>query len=393
MLLIADLFSEGGIRTLEEAKHEIVYNKDLSGDSLVQKMKELKPEVLVVRSTKVTKCVIDANPKLNLIIRAGAGTDTIDVAYASSKGIYVANCPGKNATAVAELTMGIMLNIDRRLGENYLLQKEGKWRKGMFSKCLGLKGRTLGLIGFGNIAQRVAKRALAFEMKVIAFDVFVTQMEGVKFLSSQEEVLNEADIVSLHVPNLPSTQGMVDATFLRMMKPNAVLINSARGELVKEEDLLSHLESNIDFWYGTDVLKGEPSSKECDWEHPLALHPRVYGSHHIGASTKQAEAEIGEEVVRICQVFSKTGQIDDFNWVNKNKDSSKNLLVIKAEKGAKTLAAIYTALEANNWEINSTESTSCKGGQTVILKINGEGPIDIGEKLASHDNIINVSVQ
>ena len=127
---------------------------------------------MIVRSTKVTEDDIDASSSLSLIIRAGAGYDTIDVAYASSKGVYVANCPGKNATAVAELTMGLIISIDRRLGENYSLQKEGKWAKGKFDDCLGLKGRTLGLIGLGNIAQRVAKRALAFEMKIVAYDVF-----------------------------------------------------------------------------------------------------------------------------------------------------------------------------------------------------------------------------
>ena len=134
IIVIADLFSQEGIRSLEEAKHTVIYNKDLSGDSLTEEMEKSQPDILIVRSTKVTQDTIDANSNLALIIRAGAGTDTIDVAYASSRGVIVSNCPGKNATAVAELTMGIILSIDRRLGENYLLQKEGKWRKGMFSK-------------------------------------------------------------------------------------------------------------------------------------------------------------------------------------------------------------------------------------------------------------------
>jgi D-3-phosphoglycerate dehydrogenase / 2-oxoglutarate reductase len=221
--------------------------------------------------------------------------------------------------------MGMILNIDRRLAENYMLQKEGKWRKGMFTNCLGLKGRTLGLIGFGNISQRVAKRALAFEMKIVAYDVFKICMEDVEFVTSVDDVLSKSDIVSLHVPFLPSTKGMVNSEFLSKMKSDAVLINTARGELVNENDLHSHLEANENFWYGTDVLQGEPSSKECDWEHPLAKHPRMYGSHHIGASTKQAEAEIGEEAVRICQVFSNSGQIDNSNWINKDCVKYQNM--------------------------------------------------------------------
>lgn len=318
-IIIADLFSPVGINTLEEEKHEVIYDKNLSGDSLTKAMETHQPEVLVVRSTKVTAATIDANPKLGLIIRAGAGYDTIDVAHASTKGVYVANCPGKNATAVAELTMGMILSIDRRLGENYKLQKEGKWNKGMFSECVGLKGRTLGCYGFGNIARRVAQRALAFEMNVIAYDLHHHHMDGVRAVDSGDDILTEADIVTLHVPNLPETKDMINAEFLGKMKPDAVLINTARGELVNEDDLLEHLEQYPNFWYGTDVVKGEPSAKECDFESKLWSHPRVYATHHIGASTKQAESEIGEEAVRICQVFASSGKIDDLNWVNRDK--------------------------------------------------------------------------
>ncbi|CAI2372056.1 unnamed protein product [Moneuplotes crassus] len=393
MFLICDVFSQEGIRSLTEDGYEVVYNKDLAGDGLVEEVRSLQPEVLVVRSTKVTKGVIDASSNLKVIIRAGAGTDTIDVEYATTQGIYVANCPGKNATAVAELAMGLIISIDRRLAENYLFQKQGKWRKGIFAKCLGLKGRTLGLIGFGNISQKVAQRALAFEMKVVAYDVIQKDTEGVQFVSSIDEVLEIADIVSLHVPNLPTTKGMVNAEFLNKMKDNAVLINTARGELINEEDLAVHLETNENFWYGTDVLKGEPSSKECDWEHPLALHPRVYGSHHIGASTKQAEAEIGEEVVRIGKKFKEIGIIDDINHVNKSMLKKNYTLVIRAKNGTKSLADIYTTLEDNQWDIEKTESTPCKSEGLFLLKILGDGPRNIEEKLSSFESIEEVSFE
>ena len=351
-----------------------------------------KPNVLVVRSTKVSADTIDASSELALIIRAGAGYDTIDVAHASTRGVLVANCPGKNATAVAELAMGLIINIDRRLGENYKLQKEGKWCKGRFTNCLGLKGRTLGLVGFGNIAQRVAQRALAFEMKVVAFDVYQKATEGVEFVSSVDDVITNADIISLHVPSLESTKGMINAESLKKMKSNAVLINTARGDLVNEEDLLAHLNLNENFWFGTDVLKDEPSSKECDWEHPLGMHQRVYGSHHIGASTKQAEAEIGEEAVRICQVFSSSGQIDDLNWVNKDRSKSRQTLIVKAQKGAKIYSEIFTTLENNDWQIKNSEATSCEGGQAIILKISGEGSECIKDILSSHVSVISVSI-
>ena len=163
-VLVADLFSEDGIKEMRDNGIEIIYDDKLNGDSLKNAMAEHQPTVLVVRSTKVTADIVDANKKLQVVIRAGAGVDTIDVAHCAKQGIYVANCPGKNADAVAELTLGLILSIDRRIAEGVQLLKEGKWNKGMFINSVGIKGRTLGLIGFGSIAQLVAKRAIAFDM-------------------------------------------------------------------------------------------------------------------------------------------------------------------------------------------------------------------------------------
>ncbi len=151
-IIIADLFSEAHKAQLEEAKHEILYDKDLKDDTLKEAISSFNPDVVVVRSTKVPAELIDAGENLKLVIRAGAGFDNIDFAHAASKGIKVANCPGKNATAVAELCIGLMIAVDRRLGDNYRLLQEGKWAKGSFAKCRGLKGRTLGLVGLGFVA-------------------------------------------------------------------------------------------------------------------------------------------------------------------------------------------------------------------------------------------------
>lgn len=146
---------------------QVHYNDKLNGESLDKALAEHNPQVLVVRSTKVPESAINAGPGLQVIVRAGAGTDTINVAYAAKRGIYVANCPGKNANAVSELTVGLMLSIDRRMAEQNELLKQGKWRKGDFVAQKGLKDRTLGLIGFGNIAKRVCKAAIAMEMNVL----------------------------------------------------------------------------------------------------------------------------------------------------------------------------------------------------------------------------------
>ena len=172
-VLIADAFSPAGLQELENLGMECVYDKDLTGDSLKEAMTTLQPDALVVRSTKVPADTIDAaGPLLNLVLRAGAGFDNIDHAHAATKGIHVSNCPGMNSHAVAELALGLMLGVDRRIADGNTLLKEGKWNKSAFAKCRGMKGQTLGLIGFGNIGKLVLKRAQAFEMDVIVDNVF-----------------------------------------------------------------------------------------------------------------------------------------------------------------------------------------------------------------------------
>ena len=376
---------------MEEDKHEVIYDENISGDRLIKAIAAHKPDVLIVKPNKITAAEIDANPGLSLIIKAGAGYDTIDVAYASTKGVYVVNCPGKNATAVAELTMGLIISIDRRLWENYMLQKEGKWAKGRFADCQGLKGRTLGLIGFGNIAQRVAKRALAFEMNVVAYNRSKKEMDGVEMVSSIDEVLTQADIVSLHLPATKDSKNMVNKDFLEKMKPNGVLINTARGTLVVEEDLLAHLETYPNFWFGTDVFNGEPTAKECDWDHPLAKHSRVYGSNHIGAWTKQSEDELSEETVRICKVFAATGSVDSQNWVNRDKSGSKNTLVVKTKKTDSVYGDLFSAVEKHGWKIGESEVFMCEGGKALIFKIHGEGPADVVDALSGFEYVLSSS--
>ena len=217
-----------------------------------------------------------------------------------------------------------MIAVDRRIVENSSLLKAGKWNKAAYAKCKGIKGSTLGLIGLGFVGKNVAKIGLAMGMRVVAFDPSGKAPEGVELLKSVDEVIAVADTISLHCPSTPTTKGMINASFLSRCKKDAYLINTARGDLVKDEDLIVHLDANKDFFYAADAWAGEPSAGTADFTSALAKHPRVIGTHHIGASTVQAEAEIGEEAVRILDVFAKKNYIDDLNWVNR-KDFSQKL--------------------------------------------------------------------
>ena len=289
-VLVADLFSAAGIDELKADGIEIHYDASLNGESLAKAMADFQPNVLVVRSTKVTQDIIDADPKLQMVVRAGAGYDTIDVSHCASRGIYVTNCPGKNAHAVAELALGLILSIDRRIPENDHLLKEGRWNKGAYANCQGIKGKTIGIIGLGSIGKLVAERALAFEMNVIAYvrnpKPELAKELGIRLSDNLKDVISEADVVSVHLPGGKATEHLFDAKLFEAMKPDAMFLNTSRASVVNEDHLLEHMNTHPAFWYGTDVFKGEPSGKDGAFDHPLAKHPRTVATHHIGASTK-----------------------------------------------------------------------------------------------------------
>jgi len=336
------------------------------------------------------------------VVRAGAGYDTIDVAYCAKQGVYVANCPGKNSHAVAELTLGLILSIDRRIPEGVQLLREQKWSKGLFANCTGIKGRTLGLIGFGNIAQLVLERAKAFELNVLVYSrsrkAGLEKRLGFQYAESLHDLLARSDIVSIHTPASAETKDMVNAEFLSHMKKDGVLINTSRGTVVKEADLLAHLEANKGFWFGTDVFNGEPAgTKEVAFTHPLAQHPRVYGSHHIGASTKQSEAAIGDEAVRIIKKFASQGAVDNENCVNKEQDGSKlSKMTIRHFDKVGVLAHVFTVFARLQWNVQELENIVFKGREACVVNIKFSGDTaNLDEAVAEikkNENVIDVSV-
>ena len=232
----------------------------------------------------------------------------------------MANCAGMNSHAVAELAMGLMLSVDRRIADGNAMLKAGTWNKGEFAKCRGIKGRNFGIIGMGNIGQLVADRANGFELNVKVDNMF--QEEGLDKAMNfeylpRDELLAESDFLTLHVPSVAATKGMINKDFLGKMKKDAVLINTSRGATINETDILEHLDANPNFWFGTDVFPVEPAGgKAVPFESALAKHPRVVGTHHIGASTVQSETAIGDEAVRILKNFAKTGSVDKRACVN-----------------------------------------------------------------------------
>lgn len=305
-VLVADKFEQSGLDGLAALGCTVESRPELADDSLRDAMASGSYDVLIVRSTKVNAAAIEAGrPKL--IIRAGAGYNTIDVEKAKELGIPVANCPGMNSVAVAELAMGLIIALDRFLPDNVAQLRDGKWNKKAFSKARGLAGLTLGLVGYGEIAKAMVPRAKAFGMNVVVSSKFVTDADGVGSVQGPVELAKVADIVSVHTSLRPDTKGMLGKEFFEAMKPGAFFVNTSRAEVVDEAALVEAVKSGK-IRAGLDVMEGEPSTPEGEYSGALKDLPGVYCTHHIGASTDQAQEAVAAETVRIVKEFGESGK-------------------------------------------------------------------------------------
>jgi D-3-phosphoglycerate dehydrogenase / 2-oxoglutarate reductase len=374
-ILIADAFSDAAIERLDAAGHTLRVDPSLKGGTLTEAIADFEPSVLVVRSTKVTASDLDASPSLELVVRAGAGVDNIDVDGASARGIFVANCPGKNAVAVAELAFGLILALDRRLPDNVQAAREGRWEKGTFAEAEGILGKTLGLVGLGSVGQEMIPRAQAFGMDVVAWSRSLSDERaaelGVERAPDPLGVARRADIVSLHVAGTADTKHLVDETFLEAMKPGAFLLNTARSTVV-DEGALARILDEKGIRFATDVPAGEPPDRKGTFDHPLAGHPNVYITHHIGASTEQATAAIGAEAERVIMAYAATGQV--LNDVNvADLTPATHLLTVRHRDRVGVLAGVLNHVRRAGWNVQEMENLVFAGAEAACARIRFDG--------------------
>jgi D-3-phosphoglycerate dehydrogenase len=389
-VVIADKFEHSGIDGLRQAGCDVLYQPDLRDAALIEAVRVTGADVLVVRGTKVTADVLDAG-RLSLIVRAGAGYNTIDVAGASARGIYVSNCPGKNAIAVAELAFALILALDRRVPDNVAELRAGRWNKKEFSNAQGLYGRTLGLLGVGSIGQEMIRRAAGFGMNVV---IWSRRFDGEnRAMSEQEareigiepalrtvridlaptpvEVASRADVLSVHVALSPDTKGMVNQALLDRLKPGALFVNTARGEVVDYEALAAAVREKR-IRVGLDVYANEPASAAGEFHDDLIGLPGVYGTHHIGASTEQAQEAIAAETVRIIRSFKETGKVP--NVVNLAKRTpATHMLVVRHRDRPGVLAHVFNNLRRDNLNVQETENIVFDGAEAAVARINLDG--------------------
>lgn len=370
-VLIADNFPEKGIEKITELGCDLQYKPTLKEDSLLEELKNNSYEVLIVRSTKVTADMIESSPDLSLIIRAGSGYNNIDVKTASSKSIYVANCPGKNSIAVAELAFGLIISLDRRIPDNVIELRNGHWNKKEYSKAKGLFGLTLGVIGLGRIGKELISRAKAFGLNIVAWSRSLTPEKaeklGINYASDIYEVARSSDIISVHLALTDDTRGLLSKKFFEAMKDGAYFVNTARAEIVDEDALLEAIDRK-GIRAGLDVFTGEPAYKEGPIDDRLAKNNNIYGTHHIGASTNQAQMAVADETYKILEHYSKTGQV--LNCVNiMDRPPSKALLTIHHKNRIGVLASILDIIRDANINVERMENLIFTGGDGACARI------------------------
>ena len=367
--LIADKFSEAHLGRLRQLGCEVTYKPSLTAEDLAGIIGPYK--ILVVRSKQVTAEAIRASDQLALVLRAGAGVNTIDVKTASARGVFVSNCPGKNSIAVAELVFALLLAIDRRIPENVAALRAHKWNKKEFSKADGLFGKTLGIIGTGQIGREVIRRAHAFGLRIIAWSRSLTadraQALGVERRETVEEVFQEADIVTLHVALKPDTRKLVNAVRLALMRPNAILINTSRGEVVDAAALRAALQAGT-LRAGLDVFDPEPAESTAEFNDSLLDLPNLCGTHHIGASTEQAQEAIAEEAVRIIETFVRTGLV--LNCVNlARRTPAKWQLIVRHFDRVGVLAFVMAEIRRAGINIEEVQNLIFEGAAAASCRI------------------------
>ena len=308
-VLISDAVASETIQALQEAGIEVDNRPDITAEELLRDIGAY--DGMVVRSrTKVGADVLDAATNLKIVVRGGVGLDNIDVPYATSKNILVRNTPKASSNSVAELALGYMLAMARKIPQAAMSMTAGEWKKKQL-KGSEISGKTLGLIGFGNIGGLLGKKASALGMKVIFYDVITPPDPGDAVQVSQDEVLAESDFISLHVPKLPATTNLLNADAFSKMKDGVYLVNCARGGIVDEDALCDALESGKVAGAALDVFLDEkvhPGNARLFELKDGEGFNKVIGSPHVGASTVEGQIRVGGEVADILIEFYNQNQ-------------------------------------------------------------------------------------
>lgn len=372
-LLITDSIDTQPLEELRVLGIEIVTNFTLTQETLASALAGVG--ILVVRQTEVSAQALENARELNLIVRAGGGTGNIDVEAASARGIYVANCPGKNATATAELAMAVALALDRRLFDAARELAEGRWERSKYGSEAGLFGRHLGVAGLGAVGREVLSRARAFGMKPHVFSRGMSAAKAQKlevaYAPSLERLAAVSDVLTVHLPLNPQTRGCISRLVLEALPQDAIVVNTARAELF-DLDALAEIAPKKNLRLGLDVFPREPRTPSAEFVTPLAKIPGVLCTPHIGGSTRQAQRAIAEEVTRVVRSFLTEEDVP--NVVNVCAASpARFVIVLRQLDKVGALANTLNVLKRHGINIEEISNTVFDGAKATCTKLRVSG--------------------
>ena len=393
-ILVADKLSESALKSLQALGGALSISPDLTADDLAHHIND--HEILIVRSTKVNAAAIEAAKALALIIRAGAGVNTIDLKAASKRGIYVANCPGENTQAVAELVIGLLVAADRRIIAAAQQLQAGKWNKKEFGNSNGLAGRTLGIIGLGAIGKAVAKAAQGLRMNVIAWSrSFSPEMAlelGIGYCKSALEAAKKSDAISVHLASSAETLHLCNEEFFDCMQNGAIFINTSRGDVVDTAALKNAIRSK-NLRVSLDVFENEPSGGTADFA-DTELAKLTSCTPHIGASTQQASEAVANAVIRIVSAYKDTGK--PINEVNvRRQPVESGVLVVTHNNKVGVLASVLKEIRNEGINIEEMENAIFSDGVAACatIKVDKHPSAEVAEKIREKENVLRVQIK
>jgi len=369
-VLIADAFDSAAADTLRESGFDVIHNPMLDSDTLAAAMHDLQPQVLVVRRVEVAHVALSASSELALAICAGSDTQCIDLDAANRLGVRVSHCPGRNAAAVAELAWGLVIACDRRIPDQVADLRSGRAELPSYAGAAGLAGRTLGIVGLGQVGQEIARRGLAFGMHVVAWSKHITEDRcdalGVDFCANLVNLAKLSDVVSVSVTGNEETRGLLGDKFCNALRPGTIVVNTSRGHVCDEAALL-HAVRGRGVRAGLDIFAGDSGGRTAG-ESALASEPGVYGTFRMGDRTEQARLSIDSEVVRILRAWHADGTV--LNCVNVAEHTAASaVLMVRHENRPGVLARIFDVLGKAAINVEQMDNQISAGGTAAVARV------------------------
>ncbi|MSR28506.1 MAG: hydroxyacid dehydrogenase [Phycisphaerales bacterium] len=396
-ILVVDEFGTAGLDALRAIGCDAIHNRALSASSLALAIRDLEPDILVVKSMRVSDEALASTDRLGLVVCCGQTTDSIDVAAASRRGVFVSHCPGRSAAAVAELAWGLIIACDRRLPESVALLRTGAWDPPQGTPPEGLAGRTLGIVGLGNVGQEIATRGIAFGMHVVAWSRHISEERcdalGIDYCANLVNLAKLSDVVSVSVSANEESEGLLGEKFFNAVRPGASIISTSPPSVINESALLNAVRTK-GVKAGLDLHQVEPEARSRPTLVALLRESTVFATSQPGAHSRQAREAIDQDVVRTVRQWTEKGSA--VGCINRTRATSAvTLLHVRHLNRPGVLAGVFEVLGSSGVNIEEMENVICAGGVAGIARIHVNATPTEGQITAirAREHVLGVTVQ